>query len=114
MTHKKPRAVIFDCDEVLLDWPKAFITYHNEKYGTELAHKDYQGTLTDAFGINEDLVNQRMYEFNEHAWQFGQLEGTIFTRDPMKLSAIENLQKVLNTLNWLFKKASEQIQSTSK
>jgi len=48
-------------------------------------------------------------------WQFGKLEeGKIFTRDPFKLSAIENLPKVLNTLNWLFKKASEQIQSTSK
>jgi hypothetical protein len=46
-------------------------------------------------------------------WQFGKLEeGKIFTRDPIKLSAIENLQKVLNTLNWLFKKASEQVQST--
>ena len=43
-------------------------------------------------------------------WQFGKLEqGQIFTRDPMKLSAIENLQKVLNTLNWLFKKANEQV-----
>jgi hypothetical protein len=31
--------------------------------------------------------------------QFGQLEeGKIFTREPIKLSAIENLQKVLNTL----------------
>jgi len=43
-------------------------------------------------------------------WQFGKLEkGLIFTRDPVKLSAIENLQKVLGTLNWLFKKASEQV-----
>ncbi|MCP4400612.1 MAG: hypothetical protein GY801_25345 [bacterium] len=36
-------------------------------------------------------------------WQFGRLEhGTLFTRDPVKLSAIDNLQRVLNTLNWLF------------
>jgi hypothetical protein len=43
-------------------------------------------------------------------WQFSQLEaGKLFTRDPIKLSAIENLQNVLNTLNWLFEKASEQI-----
>jgi len=47
-------------------------------------------------------------------WQFARLEeGKLFTRDPIKLSAIENLQKVLNTLNWLFQKASEQVQSTS-
>jgi hypothetical protein len=36
-------------------------------------------------------------------WQFSKLEnGKLFTRDPVKLSAIDNLQKVLNTLNWLF------------
>ncbi|MCP4398753.1 MAG: hypothetical protein GY801_15825 [bacterium] len=47
-------------------------------------------------------------------WQGGKLEaGNVFTRDPIKLSAIENLQNVLNTLNWLFQKASEQVQSTS-
>ena len=41
-------------------------------------------------------------------WQFSQLEnGKLLTRDPVKLSAIENLQKVLDTLNWLFKKASK-------
>ena len=41
-------------------------------------------------------------------WQFGKLEnGKLLTRDPVKLSAIENLQKVLDTLNWLFKKASK-------
>ncbi|MDM8521815.1 hypothetical protein QUF80_00430 [Desulfococcaceae bacterium HSG8] len=43
-------------------------------------------------------------------WQFSRLEdGKIFTRDPVKLSAIENLQNVLDTLNWLFRKASEQL-----
>ncbi len=48
-------------------------------------------------------------------WQCGRLDdGTLFTRDPLKFSAIENLQNVLNTLNWLFQKASEQIQSTSQ
>jgi hypothetical protein len=36
-------------------------------------------------------------------WQFGKLEnGKLFNRDPIKLSAIDNLPKVLNTLNWLF------------
>lgn len=36
-------------------------------------------------------------------WQFGRLDnGTLFTRDPLKLSAIENLPGVLDTLNWLF------------
>jgi len=48
-------------------------------------------------------------------WQFGKLEqGKIFTRDPIKLSAIESLQKVLNTLNWLFYKANDQMRSFTK
>ncbi|MCI5121516.1 MAG: hypothetical protein D3908_10065 [Candidatus Electrothrix sp. AUS4] len=43
-------------------------------------------------------------------WQFGMLEqGKLFTRDPVKLSAIENLQNVLNTLNWVFGEASKQV-----
>jgi len=43
-------------------------------------------------------------------WQCGRLEdGSVFTRDPMKLSAIENLQNVLNTLNWLFQQARDQV-----
>jgi len=47
-------------------------------------------------------------------WQFAKLEtGNIFTRDPLKLSAIGDLQHVLNTLNWLFQKASEQVQSSA-
>ena len=46
-------------------------------------------------------------------WQYSRLDhGEIFTRDPLKFAAIESLQNVLNTLNWLFDKASEQVQAT--
>jgi len=48
-------------------------------------------------------------------WMFGQLEsGQSFTRDTRKISATTDLQWVFDTLNWLFKKASEQVQSISK
>ncbi len=48
-------------------------------------------------------------------WMFGQLEsGQFFTRDTRKISATTDLQWVFDTLNWLFKKASEQVQSISK
>ncbi|MCI5219603.1 MAG: hypothetical protein D3914_10560 [Candidatus Electrothrix sp. LOE2] len=38
-------------------------------------------------------------------WEFGKLEHNIFTKDPTQISATENLQKVLEVLNWLFSQA---------
>ncbi len=47
-------------------------------------------------------------------WQFGKLEqGKFFTRDPLKLSAIDNLPRVLNTLNWLFSVVDDLIKQTN-
>ncbi len=38
------------------------------------------------------------------AWEFAKLENNLFTKDPNQISATDNLQKVLDTLNWLFNK----------
>ena len=76
------------------DWKKGWAQALAEMYATSIqgANICYSVVTTGEF------------------WQFAMLEdGKIFTRDPLKLSAIENLQKVLNTLNWLFKRASEQL-----
>ena len=35
-------------------------------------------------------------------WEFGCLKEGVFTKDPRQLSAISELQKVFETLNWLF------------
>jgi hypothetical protein len=35
-------------------------------------------------------------------WEFGRLEGGIFTIDPVSISAADNLQKTFNILNWMF------------
>jgi hypothetical protein len=40
------------------------------------------------------------------AWEFGKFENKIFTKDPAQISATEDLQKVLDVLNWLFDKAN--------
>jgi hypothetical protein len=37
-------------------------------------------------------------------WEFGKLEDNVFTRDPISISATDNLQKTFNILNWLFDK----------
>ncbi len=80
------------------DWKKGWAQTLAEMYATSL-----QGA-TMCYGV------VTTGEF----WQFGSLEdGSVFTRDPLKLSAIENLQNVLDTINWLFQKASEQVQSPS-
>ena len=39
-------------------------------------------------------------------WMFGQLENSIFTKDPVKISATRELQVVFNVLNWVFDKAN--------
>uniref|UniRef100_UPI0040572C4A hypothetical protein n=1 Tax=Candidatus Electrothrix sp. TaxID=2170559 RepID=UPI0040572C4A len=39
------------------------------------------------------------------AWEFGKFENNIFTKDPAWISATENLQKILEVLNWLFSQA---------
>jgi hypothetical protein len=39
-------------------------------------------------------------------WQFGKLDNNIFTIDPKSLSATTDLQRVFNTINWLFNEIS--------
>jgi len=39
-------------------------------------------------------------------WMFGKLENSIFTKDPVKISATRELQVVFNVLNWVFDKAN--------
>lgn len=43
------------------------------------------------------------------AWEFGQFENNIFTKDPTQISATEDLQKVFDVLNWLFCKANSHL-----
>jgi len=40
------------------------------------------------------------------AWEFAKLENNIFTKDPNQISATDNLQKVFDTLNWLFARSN--------
>ena len=40
-------------------------------------------------------------------WEFGKLENNIFTIDPISISATDNLQKIFNTLNWIFAEISK-------
>jgi hypothetical protein len=40
------------------------------------------------------------------AWEFAKLEKNVFTKVPNQISATDNLQKVFDTLNWLFYKAN--------
>ena len=40
------------------------------------------------------------------AWEFGKLEGGVFTRHPIQISATSDLQQVFDILNWLFHQAN--------
>jgi hypothetical protein len=46
------------------------------------------------------------------AWEFAKLENNIFTKDPNQISATDNLQKVFDTLNWLFDQANKLLNVT--
>jgi hypothetical protein len=40
-----------------------------------------------------------------NTWAFGKLNNQVFTRDPKKLSATVDLQKIFDVLNWVFHRA---------
>lgn len=44
-------------------------------------------------------------------WQFASLKNHIFTMDVISYSALENLQKLFNCLNWLFGEAKTQLKN---
>lgn len=44
-------------------------------------------------------------------WQFGKLQDTLLTLEVISYSALENLQKVFNLLNWIFTQAKKNVQS---
>ena len=46
------------------------------------------------------------------AWEFGQLENNVFTKDPNQISATMDLQKVFDVLNWLFSMANANLIKT--
>lgn len=45
------------------------------------------------------------------AWEFGKLNNGVFTKDSNQISATDNLQKVFDTLNWLFNEVDKIIKS---
>lgn len=69
----KPKAIVFDSDEILLDWVTAFVTWHNKIYGTTVdATSPYHDKLHNLFvGVDHDVMDQRMLDFNANSYEFG-------------------------------------------
>jgi len=44
-------------------------------------------------------------------WEFGKLKGKLYTKGPASISATNNLQKIFDTLNWLFNMANSSIEN---
>jgi hypothetical protein len=44
-------------------------------------------------------------------WEFGQLKGNLYIKDPASVSATDDLQKVFDILNWLFDVANASIEN---
>ncbi len=41
------------------------------------------------------------------AWEFGRLADNVFTKHPLQISAVADLQQLFNMLNWVFSETSE-------
>lgn len=73
----KPNCVVFDSDEVLLNWPLGFVNWHNKTYGSRVDTSngvDYDKDIKTLFDQDPDVTEERMLEFNTSSWEFGCLE----------------------------------------
>lgn len=70
----KQQSVVFDCDDVLLDWIGGFCQYHNKYYGTEVNGENATNyDLSEFLGLERPVLEQRAYDFNR-SYEFGCLE----------------------------------------
>lgn len=67
---KKPRIVVFDCDDAILDWTVPFRDWHNYLYGSVATGRSKDYKLSAWLGTHPDLLDQRIKEFN-HSYMFG-------------------------------------------
>lgn len=70
--------MLFDCDDMILDWPKGFTTHLWEKFGIKVSNPhppdfDYR-TWVDWTGLSPEENLAELIRFNEESEGFGKLE----------------------------------------
>lgn len=69
----KKRAVILDCDEVLLNWPQAFVNFHNIYHNTNVQYGPYFEAIENLFQVEHRNLDPIMRQFNVSD-EFGKLD----------------------------------------
>ena len=92
MRFKPPIACLGEAkrDDFIQGWGQTSA----EMVAAQIANKN---TKTPIYGL---VTNGKL-------WEFGKLEGNLFTIEEKGILATDNLQKVLNILNWLFGEAKK-------
>ncbi len=85
----KPNAVVFDCDDILLWWTKAFQTWHTRTYG-ELVLTETYTSLDALMGCNLEQACERFYEFNTTSVEFGTMQPYGYAADAITLIVKHN------------------------
>lgn len=74
MTNTKKKAVIFDCDEILLDHLGGFVEYVNKYYDIETKGTPVQYHLQDWLQCDGEQVMDLLKNFNFYSYEFGLLK----------------------------------------
>lgn len=90
MTEQKQKAIIFDCDDILLDHVGGFAKFARKHYNIKAEGLPVQYNLQEWLGCDEADVMKMLKHFNEQAYEFGLLE-------PVDASTVDSM-KVLRKL----------------
>lgn len=88
----KQRAIILDCDEVLLNWPLGFVDFYNKQNATEFVLKPYHDSIENLFGLAHEDIDPFMYQYNVSAEFFDMpvMKGAPLLIDKIKWHNKEN------------------------
>lgn len=88
MSNMKKDAVIFDCDEILLDHLGGFKKYVEKYYDIQTVGEPVQYNLQDWLQCDGEQVMDLLKNFNFYSYEFGLLE----PMDKWVVSAMKNLR----------------------
>lgn len=60
----KPRALILDVDEVLLDWPRGFVDFFNLTHDTKHVYRPYYECVSNLLGFTREELFTLLTQFN--------------------------------------------------
>lgn len=71
---EKRKGIILDYDDAIADYCNGVIDYAKSHYGLKVISEPNSYNFEDTFGVNNLLVNNILYNFNNNSYQFGLLK----------------------------------------